>query len=407
MSTVAILCEYNPFHSGHQYQINKIREEFGQDTVIIALMSGNFTQRGELAFADKYLRARCAVECGVSLCLELPFPFSMASAELFALAGVRILNSLGTVDYISFGSECGDVSLLERAADAMYSPEYERTLSALLNSKESKDVGYPKLCEQALATIMRDGDNIPKMSPNNILALEYIKALRATGSTIKPHTIMRVGAAYDAKKIEPKMHQSATAIRSEIARGDISAVEYMPNLAKNIILDAINQGDAPCRESSLSSAVISHFRLNSPSDPEDIHDVGGGLYNRLKAKSFEANTITDLVRLAQTKKYTSARIRRSIWYSFFGVTSSEIKEAPAYTSLLATDSIGRDELKKIKKATGFPIITKPSATDDLPEGARLQKSRSDRADSVFQLTKPIQPSGSFALKATPYVKGRD
>lgn len=407
MSTVAIICEYNPFHSGHEYQINRIREEFGSDTAIIALMSGNFTQRGELAFADKYLRARCAVMCGVDLCLELPFPFSMASAELFALAGVKILNALGTVDYLSFGSECGDISILERAAGIMLTPEYEAMLGELINDRSNKDVGYPKMCEKALSALLKDGGEYPQMSPNNILALEYIKAIKTTKSSIKPHTVARVGAGYDAKKIEQKPHQSATAIRTALASGDISALEYVPSLAKDIILDAVSQGDAPCSESALSAAVISHFRLNSPTDIENIHDVGGGLYNRLKTKSLEANTITDLVRLSETKKYTSARIRRSIWYSFFGVTSSEIKEAPAYTSLLATDAVGRDELKRIKKATGFPIITKPSATDDLPDAARLQKSRADRADSVFQLTKPKPPCGSFSLKATPYVKNRD
>ena len=406
MSTVAIICEYNPFHSGHEHQIKEIRKEFGEDTTIIAIMSGNYTQRGELAFADKALRARCAVDCGVNLCLELPFPFSMSSAELFALAGVRIINSLGTVDYLSFGSECGDIALLEKTAKLLMSPEYESAISSLISDPEQKDVGYPKLTERALRALLGENEKYAAMTPNNILALEYIKALRITKSRVLPHTIKRTGADYDECKITENEHQSATAIRISISNGDSSAYEYIPNYAKNVIFDAVKNGNAPTNEDALSSAVISHFRLSSPTAQDDIHDVGGGLYNRLRAKSFEANNITNLVRLCETKKYTSARIKRSIWYSFFGVTSSEIKEAPAYTSLLATDGIGRVELKRIKKASEFPIVTKPSATDDLPEAARLQKSRSDRADSVFQLAKPSSPNGNLALITTPYVKDR-
>lgn len=407
MRTVAIICEYNPFHSGHEYQINEIRRQFGTDTCIIALMSGNFTQRGEIAMADKLVRARAAVESGINLCLELPFPFSISCAELFALSAVKILNSLGTVDYLSFGSESGDIDLLEKTADALLSPEYEAALSDLIGDKSEDASGYPKLCELALQRTLGASVEYAPLTPNNILALEYIKALRITSSTIKPHTIKRHGADYNEDTFTGTAHQSATAIRSALRTGDKTALEYVPISSYNAICDAIEHREAPCDENVLSSAVISFFRLNSTPTSDDIHDVGGGLYNRLRAKSFEANTIKDLVRLSETKKYTSARIRRAIWYSFFGVTSSEIKESPAYTSLLATDGIGRSELKKIKKSTDFPIITKPSAIADLEDAAVRQKSASDRADSIFQMTKPCAPNGNFSLTASPYVKERD
>lgn len=407
MRTVAIICEYNPFHSGHEYQINEIRREFGSDTCIIALMSGNFTQRGEIAMADKLVRARAAVDSGVNLCLELPFPFSMSCAELFALSAVRILNSLRSVDYLSFGSECGDIGLLEYTADALMSEEYESNLAELIGNKNEDASGYPKLCEMALKKVIGEGKEYAMLTPNNILALEYIKALRITKSSISAHTIKRRGADYNDDTFTHPEHKSATAIRSALCFGDKTALEYMPNSSSFAISDAIERGEAPCDESALSSAVISFFRLNPTPTNESIHDVGGGLYNRLKAKSFEANTIKNLVQLTETKKYTSARIRRAIWYSFFGVTSSEIKESPAYTSLLATDGIGRLELKKIKKSTDFPVITKPSAIADLDDVALRQKMTSDKADSIFQLTKPSAPNGNFSLTASPYVKDRD
>ena len=404
MSTVAIICEYNPFHSGHAYQIEKIRREFGEDTVILALMSGNFTQRGEAAIADKMLRARCAVECGINLCIELPFPFSMSSAELFSLSGIRILNALGTVDYLSFGSESGDIEALYKTAEYMLTPEYQQELSSALAVKEDKNEGYPKMCERALAKVAQNDTEYVSLTPNNILAIEYIKALISTKSKIKPHTVKRDGADYNEESIIHDKHQSASAIRNALASSDVSALDFVPETAKKLFLDAISTGFAPCDEERVSAAVIASLRLSSPDNGEDIHDVGGGLYNRLIAKSFEANTITDLIRLCETKKFTKARLRRSVWYSFFGVTSSEVKAHPAYTSLLAADSIGTAELKRIKRSSDFPIITKPSAIEKLPEAALRQKRASDKADSIFQMTKPSDICGNYALTATPYVK---
>ncbi|MBR2431756.1 MAG: nucleotidyltransferase family protein, partial [Clostridia bacterium] len=147
--TVAIISEYNPFHSGHEYQINAIREELGSDTEIIAVMSGNFTQRGELALADKYLRAEWAVRCGVNLVLELPFPYSMSSAEIFARSAVSIIKSLNVVDMISFGSESGDAKALTEIAENMLKDEYKSAFDSLKSSEEYKNLGYPALCEEA------------------------------------------------------------------------------------------------------------------------------------------------------------------------------------------------------------------------------------------------------------------
>lgn len=401
MSTVAVVCEYNPFHNGHKYQIDRIREEFGEDTHIIAIMSGNYTQRGEIAICDKGVRAKCAVLSGVNLVLELPFPFSLSSAEFFAAAAVHIANALGTVDYLSFGSECGDIKMLSAVANHMMSAEYREAFAQIFESGDAKD-GYPKMCELALKTVM--GDTSFAFSPNNILALEYIKALRREKSSIKPHTIKRIGASFDETSICAGELQSATAIRSSVAAGDITALNYIPNITKNIILNELESGSFPTKESALDAAVISYFRLNSPDGNANIHDAAGGLYNRLLAKSHEANNIEGLVRLTETKKYTTARIRRVVWYSLFGVTSSEVREVPAYTQLLAMDTVGRAELKRIKKRSDFPILTKPSRTDGLSEIALRQKLLSDKADALFQMTKPCPAPGNHSLTFTPYVK---
>lgn len=404
MKIAAIISEYNPFHSGHQYQIDTIRERLGENTAIIAIMSGNFTQRGEPAIADKTIRAKAAVECGINLVLELPFPFSMSCAELFAKSGIHIANALGVVDYLVFGSESGDINELSNLADIMMSEEYSLTLDSLSNNPEYKECGYPELCEMALNKLY--GRNIPRdfYSPNNILAIEYIKALKSENSNIIPYTIKREGAGYLDSHDDEKKFQSATSIRGKILGKSHSAFDFVPNNAKNVFAEAILEGKMPSDSTRLDLAVISSIRLNSPSHWVEIHDAGGGLYNRLCDLSAEATSISSLVSLAETKKYTKARIRRAIWNTYFGVTSSEVKALPHYTQVLAMDTVGQSILRSIKKVSGFPVITKPSSYRDYDFDVISEKELSNKADSVYGLTLDVPNSGRFALKFTPYVK---
>lgn len=402
MRIVGIICEYNPFHTGHEHHINKIRNEFGEDTAIIAIMSGNYTQRGEIAVIDKSTRAEAAVKCGINLVLELPFPFSSSSAEFFAKSGVKIANELKIIDTLSFGSESGQIDALIKISENMLSEDYKNEIQRLINSNSERNVGYPQLCEKAYVNIFGTLNRF-FFSSNNILAIEYIKALKEQNSPITPHTVKREGADYTEEKITNKVYQSASAIRKTMFTDIYSALKYIPNNARNIISSAFKNKKAPCDAERLSSAILSYFRLNLPSAECDIHDAGGGLYNRLKNASFEATSISTLTELADTKKYTSARIRRAMWNSFFGVTSSEVQELPRYTQVLAMDSVGRKILKEIKKTSDFPVITKPSAFDFMPEAAKRQKELADKADSVFQITKPSPTSGSQAMITSPII----
>lgn len=403
MKTVAIISEYNPFHTGHKYQLDRIREEFGQDTRIIAIMSGNFTQRGETAITDKTTRAECAVKGGVDLVLELPFPHSSSSAEFFARAGVSIANSLGVVDVLSFGSESGDIEEINTIAKAMISSKYTEKIAELSADPDFNSFGYPRLCEIAYCELFSKKLNYDFSSSNNILALEYVKALILENSSITPHTIKRCGADYNEDKIVDSIHQSASAIRSSSTISPISALDYMPLSSKNTILSAINSGAYPCDMEKLSTAIISHFRLNPPSAEQAIHDAGGGLYNRIYNNSFKTNSINELIKLTDTKKYTSARVRRAILNSFLGVTSSKVKNPPLYTQVLAMNGVGKSILKEIKKKGAISVITKPTSYEGLPAEAKIQKEFSDRADFVFQLTKPAFFMGATALRTTPFV----
>lgn len=403
MKVAAIISEYNPFHNGHKYQIDKLRHILGEDTAVIAIMSGNFTQRGEMAITDKTVRARAAVECGVNLVLELPFPYSMSSAEFFAKAGVWIAEAIGVVDYLVFGSESGDIDEISNIASIMLSPEYNLILDTLREHPDNREIGYPLLCEMAVKSLYGKELSRDFLSPNNILGLEYIKALSSFGSSITPVAIKREGAGYNDIINPMAEFQSASAIRAEIYDKNISALDFVPDKARNVYLSAVEQGKMPSDLSRLDLAVISFFRLNSSVD-RDIQDATGGLYNRLCQMSAEATSISGLTALAETKKYTSARIRRAIWNSYFGVTSSDVRTLPSYTQVLAMDTIGRSLLKLIKKVAKVSVITKPSSYKELGDEVIRQKELSNKADSVYSLTFKVANSGRFSLTFTPFVK---
>ncbi len=401
--TVGIICEYNPFHNGHLFHINKIREEFGPDTSIVALMSGNYTQRGETAIADKGLRAKCAVIEGVNLVLELPFPYSMSSAEFFAASAVNIFNELGCIDVLSFGSECGNIDSIFNVAGLMLTDEYRNAFSRISTDENTQKLGYPVICQLALEQISNKNIKID-FTPNNILAIEYVKAIIRTCSSIKPHTIKREANDFSDISFVNGSIQSAASIRNAVLEKDITALNYIPDLSKKEYLSAINNGEFPCDVNKLSSSIIMFFRINSPDASELYHDAKGGLYNRLKDQSFNTNNLEDLVRSSETKKYTRARIKRAIFNSLLGVTSSQLAEIPRYTQLLAADFKGRQILKTIKSNTDFMVLTKPSDTNKLSAPARAQKALSDKADSVFQITKPIPKNGNDCLRFTPFIK---
>lgn len=402
MKTVAIVTEYNPFHSGHKYQIDCIREHFGPDTRIIAVMSGNFTQRGEVAILDKAERAKNAIDAGVNLVIELPFPFSISSAELFASAAIRIIDRLGIVDYLAFGSEDGNTERLVEYARNCSSSEYLEKLQELIKNESGE--GYPPLCERAYKLAFGEGVTLVTMTPNNILGIEYIKALLEIESKVKPVAFLRRGADYNEEIDKESIHQSASGIRGALLSGDNSALEYVPDTTKQSVLECRKNGTFPVDNSALSTAIIASIRLNPPSTMTHIHDVGGGLYNRLYASAQEATDLGTLITLTETKKYTTARIRRAIWYSFLGVTSSDVKEAPEYTQVLGMDEVGMSMLKEIGKQSSLPIVTKPSRDSLLLEVGKRQLGNSQRADSVFELCKPSPGKGDASLRFSPYVK---
>ena len=396
MKTVAIISEYNPFHSGHKYQIDKIREKFGKDTVIVAVMSGNYTQRGEVAFFSKGARAKAAVLSGVNLVLELPFPFSSSSAEIFAKSGVKIAESIGA-DYLSFGSESGNLEELLSVADAMSSPEFSEVFAEL---GDNKALGYPERLEKAYEKVSSSSF---AFSSNNILALEYIKAIMDFGSDISLHTVQRSGAGYNCDTVKEGEHPSALSVR-ELIRGGNCADLPLPEYTRALLAEAYDKGELPADISRISAALISNLRLNPPCAETNIHDGGNGLYNRIQAASLDASDFNTLLKLTVTKGYTTARIRRVILNSLLGVTSSDVRLLPEYTQVLAMDEVGMLLLKNARKRTAISVLTKPSAQEGLSERAIAQKTLSDNADRIYELMKPVPKSAAGVLTFTPYIK---
>ncbi len=401
MKTVAIISEYNPFHNGHAYQIAEIKKCFGEDAAIISIMSGNYVERGDLAILGKFQRARMAVDCGASLVLELPFPFSLAGAEHFARAAVEIAHKLGAVDILSFGSECGDIEVLRRTAHRLSSPDFEATVKELLNSEEYRGTGYATVRALAYTRLYGRGEAAILSTPNNILAIEYLKALAHFDSSILPHTILRDGTDDDAPN--SSAFAGATYLRSLLYGAKWKeALPYIPKEAQKTLLSAYENGEAPTVINSLSPLLLSSLRLEKKNF--EVAECSGGLYERLRRMAKSCGSLEEFWQAAATKKYTDARIRRATLFSYLGVTPAHLRESVLYTQVLAMDGKGQAVLHHIRKTADIAILTKPADTEKLSPKAKEQATRAYRADSVYTLALPKPKAEDAFLAVSPYRK---
>ena len=403
MKVVGIVCEYNPFHLGHAHQISEIRKTLGEDTAIVALMSGNYVQRGEPAILGKFERARAAVEAGVSLVLELPFPYSASSAEYFGRAAVSILDSLGIIDILSFGSECGDTSLLSDIAEKTRTPAFEALLKNILKSPAGRAMGYARAFTEAYQTLFGIHAAEVLNLPNNILAISYISAIKERNSSIDLHTVLRCGTDKDGN--DAALHAGATYLREEMIAGRWEqALVSLPSETHALWNEARKAGRTPASAERLSPALLSHLRLCDPASGRTAAECGGGLYEHLARCAREATDLSSLLTCAATKKYTDARIRRALLFSFIGVTPTALRQSPQYTQVLATDERGRALLAHIRKSTSISVLTKPADIDKLSAVAQAQATLSYRADSVYGLASPVPQRADAFLCTAPYLK---
>ncbi len=419
MKLTALITEYNPFHNGHLYHIQKSREITNPDGIIV-IMSGHFVQRGTPAIFDKWTRTRMALAMGADLVIELPTAYAISSAENFAFGAIGIINSLNGIDSIVFGSESSDIKSLKKLADFLYenkliskleqntisqknkNPQYSHTLSQnsiqtlnqnltqalknkydpklhllynnTLNSELKKGLSYPKAREIALSSVFKDDclDFIDISNSNDILAVEYIKSINLLNNDINIHSIKRSSSDYNSNDISQNI-SSATAIRNLIQKNDnyINAFEKikhtMPYAIHEIYKNAI-----PVKEEALFNYVIYKIWSETHSNLSLIEGMSEGLEHRIIKNSINCNNYNELIENIKTKRYTRTRIQRTLLSMLLNIQSEFANNIYSsteylYARILGANQNGRNIIKSLKKVSSIPIITnvnkiKPSST---------------------------------------------
>lgn len=376
MKISAVVCEYNPFHNGHRY-LNETAKQ--NCDALISVMSSSFTQRGDVAICSKYRRAEAALRCGADLVVEFPAVYAVSCAEIFAKSAAAIIRAMNCVDSIVFGSECGDVRLIEKAA------EYSNTekLQGLVKEKMKAGLYYPKALSLAAQEIL--GERASKLfsSPNDILAIEYCKALE--GSGIEPAAVKRQGAAHDSKLVGEGF-ASASQIRRIIRDGgDVSPFIPFDDMFEN-----------PAFFENIDKAVLYRLRTMTPEQIACLPDVSEGLENRIYSAARTETSAQEAMEKIKTKRYTMARIRRIFINALLGFTK-EIQQIPVpYIRILGFTQKGAEIMSVLKKKADLPLVVNPAgALGRLSESGVMILKAEIRASDIFALAQNIpQPCGA-------------
>ncbi len=355
---LAIVAEYNPFHNGHLYQLQKSKKIINPD-YSVCIMSGNFVQRGDTSLMDKWSKAEAAIKCGIDLVVELPVVYSISSAENFAEGALKILNAFGDDVTLSFGSECGDLSTLNNIANVLYDEPKEFT--TILTHELSKGISYPKARENAILLYLNDVRKYANVlsNPNNILGIEYLKAIKRLKSNITPLTIKRIDSGYNSLKIKDRL-ASATAIRNLISN-EQNVEKLMPTPSYNILLENIKHGKIINSISVFEKEIIYTLRRMSIQEIANLQDVSEGLENLIKQAANSCNNIEDLIDSIKSKRYTRSRIQRILLYSLLNITKKDIQDsykAKPYIRVLGVSKKGKYLLSQISNPKSkYPTIT--------------------------------------------------
>ena len=337
MGITGIICEYNPFHLGHQKQFDIIRRERGADQRIVCLMSGNFVQRGHPAIVDKSLRAKAALKCGADLVLELPVTAALSSAEGFAARGVEILSPF--CDELCFGAETDDPQALLEIARTLLRDDF----GPCLRDELERGSSFPAARQAALEKMGLDGALVTR--PNNILAVEYCKAILAQRSQMKPFPILRQGDYHDTGVDEE--NPSATAVRG-LMRSSHDWKSCVPAPAAEIFANApLHTLEAGGR------AVLGRLRTMSDGEFEALPYGAEGLWRKLMHAARRETTLEEILTAVKSKRYTRTRLDRMVMCAFLGVTAADLDKPAPYTRVLALNDRGREILKKARQYGSF------------------------------------------------------
>lgn len=391
MKVIGIVGEYNPFHFGHAYHIEQSRKKAGEDSAVVCVMSGDFVQRGSAAVYSKFARAEAAVKSGVDLVLELPTPWALSSAEGFARGAVGILDGIGVVDTLSFGSECGDAAALKKAANILLCENTAACIRRVLD--ENEGISFAAARQKAVESLDADSARLLSM-PNNILGIEYLKAIIASDSKLDCITVQRTGASHDSK--EELFPRSASDIRTRLQDGtDISG--DIPESADEVYKREQMLGRGPLFSQDLELAAISRLRSFGLSDFEKLQDCGEGLARCIATAAKNETSLEAIAAAAKSKRYALSRIRRILMCAVLGIEDAAAKGVPPYARVLVANEIGCGVLKAAKDKSCIPILTKPATVREL----------GDEAVKLFELCSDAHDFYVLGYSALPERRGGD
>ncbi len=369
MNVLGIVSEYNPFHNGHFYHLNESKRLTDSDFVV-CVMSGNFVQRGEPAIINKWSRAKAAISNGIDLVIELPFVYSISSAEYFAYTSVKLLDSLGVINTLSFGSESGNIENLQKIAKVLCNEPEDYKM--IFKNHIGKGISFPQARSDSLIEYFSgfeiDIENIHELisNSNNILAIEYLKALKKLNSYIVPFTLKRLSNDYNNIEFTGSF-SSATAIRNSLILScnelfDDKIEQSMPSSSLSILKEEFDTGRGPVSINSFDNLIISALRRMSLSDIKQLPNVSEGLENRIAEASMSSGSLDELINHVCTKRYTRTRIQRIMMSILGGLTKEDNElflsnDCPNYIKVLGFSKKGRNLLTLINTKSNLPLIT--------------------------------------------------
>lgn len=373
---LGIIAEYNPFHNGHLYHLENSKKLTGCDYTI-SIMSGNFTERGSTSLIDKWEKTKIALSNGIDLVIELPVLYSISSAENFADGAIKILDSLGIVDYLSFGTETSDINTLNKIADVLYFEPKE--YKAILSHELKKGLSFPKARENALLMYLNDIRTYSNIlsSPNNILGIEYLKALKKYKSNIKPISISRYESEYNSNSFSNNI-ASATAIRHLIKNKSFDIIKNLvPSETYSILMENIRNGHIVLDLNVFEKEIIYVLRKMSAEEIANLPDVSEGLEFSIKNAANLCNNIIEFLNIVKSKRYTQTRIQRILLYALLGITKKDMeisKNTLPYIRILGFNEKGKNLISEIsKKNPRLKLITSVKKFTDTNKNKDLKR----------------------------------
>ena len=367
MDFIGVVCEYNPFHNGHAYHLRE-SARLTDDQGVVCVMSGDFVQRGEAALYAKYARAEAAVRGGADVVFELPLPWSLASAEGFARGAVGLLAAIGATT-LSFGTESEGLGILDTLARRLIEPQTVELIRAKM--ADEPELSFAAARQRVLEELCGEGARALE-TPNNILAVEYLKTIYTENLSLKPLGVRRLGSAHDGAG--EGNTRSASEIRSLLLRGE-SADRFMGAAARSVLERDTAQGRGIPSRAAIETAILSRLRMLRREDFLALPDASGGLGERLFRAAGEEPTLDAVFAAVKNKRLAMSRVRRACYCAALGITSNAADGIPPYARLLAANARGREMLAELKETSEIPIVTKPASVRELGE----------RSETIFSL----------------------